>query len=231
MSNPWLDPEYAARWSGRINAGNPYRDRQIGVACRLAAVGQPRRILDLGVGQGFVARRLLHSMPEARLTGLDGSAAMLDGALVYLERYAERVDYVEAALESAWPALTGGNFDLVLSVQTIHHLPGEAKRDCYAKVLEVVAPGGRFLVSDRLAIDPRRFEEHQALWNRERDHTDFARLPDDWTHERYVAALAENGDVPDRLETQLAWLREVGFEAVDTFWQNGDRAVFGGLKP
>jgi len=225
-----MDPVYAAGLAARVPGGNPLRDRQIGVVCRLADVGSPKRILELGIGTGFVARRLLARLPACELTGLDGSKAMLERAEEGLRGYAERVRLVESLLEADWPALTGGGFDLVVAVQAIHHLPGEAKRECYAKAHQVLRPGGTFLVSDRLALDPRLFSSYRALWDRARDHGDFERLSDAFTLELYEARLAENGDVPDRLETQLAWLRDVGFDPVDCFWLDGDRAVFGGVR-
>ena len=230
MANPWMDPEYVAAWVGRVQGGNPLREHQIGVVCRLADVGSPRRILELGIGTGAVARRLLARLPDASLTGLDGSAAMLERAEANLKAYDGRVSFVTSLLEEDWPARTGGDYDLVVSVQAMHHVPGEAKRDCYEKAFRVLKPGGRFLVSDRLAIDPRLFELYRALWDRARDRGDFERVSPEFTRARYEARLAENGDVPDRLETQLAWLRDVGFDPVDCFWLDGDRAVFGGLK-
>lgn len=231
MPNPWMDAAHAARWAAQLKGGNPFRDRQIGVICRLAEAVGPRRVLDLGVGTGAVVRRLLPRLPGASFVGLDGSPTMLERARFALEAFKDRITFLESRLEADWPKRTGTDFDLVVAVQTIHHLAGEAKRDCYAKVWEVLKPGGCFLVSDRLAIDLRFFALYRTMWDRARDHADFERLSDAFTEEAYQERLAQNGDVPDRLETQLAWLRDVGFDPVDCFWLDADRAVFGGFKP
>ena len=45
-----------------------------------AATGAPRSILDLGVGSGLTAQRVLEALPEAELLGIDASSEMLSAA-------------------------------------------------------------------------------------------------------------------------------------------------------
>ncbi len=44
--------------------------------------------------------------------------------------------------------LPSGPFDLVASALCVHHLEGELKRDLFARVFAVLAPGGRFVLGD-----------------------------------------------------------------------------------
>jgi tRNA (cmo5U34)-methyltransferase len=228
MANPWVDAEYARHWDERMTGGGgAFRIRPLDVLCRLAAVRQPRRILELGIGTGLVAEGVRARLPDAEYVGLDASASMLDLARVRLPG----VELVEADLLGDWPEVVEGEFDLVVSAQTIHHIEGAAKQDVYEQVFSVLSSRGRFLLSDRLAVEPELFGHYVALWQRTREQLGLDPLPADWTYDRYLEKLAEAGDVPDLLQTQLDWLEEVGFDPVTSFWQDGDRAVFGGIRP
>lgn len=231
MRNPWEDPDVARRWANRIASGNPHRTEQIDVLCVLAGAMDPKRILDLGVGAGLVAQRLLRRFPEAELTGLDGSSGMLEEARLTLHGLEGRIRLVQGRLDRAWPEEVGTAYDLVFSVQSIHHVPADAKKEVFRRAFAALRPGGTFLVSDRLAFDERLFAFHRRLWNRARVQGGYAPHDEAYGPEAYRANLAESGDMPERLDTQLAWLREVGFDPVDCFWQHADRAAFGGLRP
>jgi len=141
------------------------------------------------------------------------------------------VEVVESDLRGDWPTAVGDGFDLVVSANTIHHVEGEGKRDVYANAFRVLAPGGRLLNGERLAVEPALFEHYRTLWQALHERIGMDPLPEDWTYERYSERLGEVGDVPELLHTQLAWLREIGFDPVTTFWKEADRSVFGGVRP
>jgi L-threonylcarbamoyladenylate synthase len=109
-----------------------------------AASGQgARRILELGIGTGETAGRLLERHAEAALVGIDESPEMLAAARGALAE--ERVDLRLARLEGPLPE---GPFDLVASALCVHHLDAAHKRDLFARVRRVLTPGGRFVLAD-----------------------------------------------------------------------------------
>jgi tRNA (cmo5U34)-methyltransferase len=93
--------------------------------------------------------------------------------------------------------LPEGPFDLVFSALAVHHLDGAGKRDLFRRVAEVVAPGGSFVLAD--VVVP--------------EHEEDAQIEIDWEM-----------DLPDRLDDQLAWLRDAGFDAAPV-WTFKDLAV------
>jgi tRNA (cmo5U34)-methyltransferase len=106
-------------------------------------------ILELGVGTGETARRVLELHPDARLTGIDSSAEMLERAREALP--ADRVrDLAVSRLQDSLPA---GPFDLVVSALAVHHLDGAAKADLFRRVAAVLRPGGRFVLGDVVVPD------------------------------------------------------------------------------
>ncbi|MCB0865187.1 MAG: class I SAM-dependent methyltransferase [Solirubrobacterales bacterium] len=87
----------------------------------------PRRVLDLGVGTGETARRLLAAYPEAEITGLDSSAEML---------FRARELGIETRLARMEDPLPDGPWDLVIAVLSVGELDDEGKRDLLRRVRE-----------------------------------------------------------------------------------------------
>jgi len=90
--------------------------------------------------------------------------------------------------------LPEGPFDLVVSCLTVHHLDGAGKRDLFARIAAVAE---WFVYGD--VVVPK-------------DPADA------------IVPLTPDYDLPDKLNDQLVWLREAGFEA-EPAWVRGDLAV------
>jgi tRNA (cmo5U34)-methyltransferase len=120
-----------------------YDELQERVAAATASV-DARRLLELGVGTGETACRVLALHPRARLTGIDSSAAMLERARAELP--ADRVE--ELAVARLGDRLPAGPFDLVFSALVVHHLDAARKRDLFGRVAAELRPGGRFVLGD-----------------------------------------------------------------------------------
>jgi len=106
-----------------------------------ATDGEARAILELGVGTGETARRVLARHPDAELVAVDSSAEMLERAGQVLPH----ADLRQARLEDPLPE---GPFDLVVSALAVHHLDGPGKQDLFKRIAAQLAPGGRFVLAD-----------------------------------------------------------------------------------
>jgi tRNA threonylcarbamoyl adenosine modification protein (Sua5/YciO/YrdC/YwlC family) len=107
-----------------------------------------RRVLELGIGTGETARRLLAAHPGAFLVGVDSSAAMLGVARETLP--SERVDLRVGAIEDPLP---DGPFDLVATALAVHHLSAPEKAQLFTRVRGALRPGGRFVLADVVVPD------------------------------------------------------------------------------
>lgn len=108
-----------------------------------AAAGAPKSILDLGVGSGLTAQRVLDALPGAGLLGIDASPEMLAAAEATLDP--ERTELRLGRLEDPLPR---GPFDLVMSTLAVHHLDGPGKADLFARIAAVLDSAGRFVLGD-----------------------------------------------------------------------------------
>ena len=107
-------------------------------------------ILELGIGTGETAKRVLAAHPDARLTAIDASEKMIERA----RRVVPQVDLRLARLEDPLP---DGPFDLVVSALAVHHLDGPGKQDLFRRVAGVLTPGGTFVLAD--VVVPEREED------------------------------------------------------------------------
>jgi tRNA (cmo5U34)-methyltransferase len=108
---------------------------------KAAADVQAHTILELGIGTGETAKRVLAEHPEARLTAIDSSAEMVERARTVVPQADLRI----ARLEDPLPE---GPFDLVVSALAVHHLDGPGKQDLFGRVAGVLEPGGTFVLAD-----------------------------------------------------------------------------------
>lgn len=115
---------------------------------RATSASAPRTVLELGVGSGLTAARLLEAHPDATLVGIDANADMLSAARESLD--ARRSALHRARLEDPLPR---GPFDLVVSMLAVHHLDGAGKAELFAAVADVLPAGGRFVLGDLIVPD------------------------------------------------------------------------------
>ncbi|HEY3182620.1 MAG TPA: class I SAM-dependent methyltransferase [Gaiellaceae bacterium] len=134
-----------ARYCEWIRADVPRYDELQDEVARATEGVRATSVLDLGVGTGETATRVLARHPGARLTGIDESPEMLAAAADGLDG-----DLRVGRLEDALP---DGPFDLVISALAVHHLDGAGKRDLFRRIAAVLAPGGRFVLGDVVLAD------------------------------------------------------------------------------
>lgn len=118
----WQPETYLERMRAEVPLFDRLQDETVA-----AIPAAPKRVLELGVGTGETARRLLAAYPDAQILGLDSSPDMVFHARE------EGIDVQLARMEDPLP---DGPWDLVISVLSVHHLPAEGKRDLFRRVRE-----------------------------------------------------------------------------------------------
>jgi tRNA (cmo5U34)-methyltransferase len=235
----WQTEELVALFLKDVRGAIPGAELQLTTLRMIAQLWRPQaaEILDLGCGDGIIGRLLREVYPATRVTFVDFSDAMLDALRQRLSG-AKRTAIIKADFSSrAWMEALGKHesFDIVVSGFAIHHQPDSRKRELYAEVFDLLAPGGVFLnlehVSSLTPAGHALFDEafvdslvrfHRAKdpgKNREEIEKEYHRRPD----------KKENILAP--LDTQTDWLRQIGFQDVDCFFKLFELALFGGRKP
>jgi tRNA (cmo5U34)-methyltransferase len=208
MSSEWTTVEHVLTYLQRADRV-PHRTE--GEVTLLEEVPSDAvRILDLGAGDGRLLKLLLLACPAATGVALDFSPPMLERLR---DRFGNdsRVQIVADDLEQPLPGL--GTFTVVASSFAIHHLPHPRKEALYREVWRMLLPGGVFCNLDHVASPTARL------------------------HRRFLEAADIAPEKEDRsnklldVETQLRWLRAIGFEDVDCYWKWRELALLVGKKP
>jgi len=205
--NLWSEASHARDYLER-RPSIPHRDEGFGVLLEFLP-RTPRRVLDLGTGDGYLMALIRDAHPGASGVAVDFSPEMLGRAR---SRFADEpaVTVVEHDLDQPLPE-DWGAFDLAVSSFAIHHVDHARKRALYGEVWERLEPGGVFC---------------------NLEHVDSA-TPE--LHEAFLVALGNALDDPSNqlldVETQLRWLREVGFADVDCYWKWRELALLLGTRP
>jgi ubiquinone/menaquinone biosynthesis C-methylase UbiE len=111
-----------------------------------AGIQPGMEVLDLGCGTGTLAIRAKRSVPDARLTGLDGDPAMLERAARKVREAGCDVRFDEGM--SYGLPYEDASFDRVLSSLFFHHLVRRDKERTLREVVRVLRPGGELHVAD-----------------------------------------------------------------------------------
>jgi tRNA (cmo5U34)-methyltransferase len=196
-TNLWQLPEHALTYLAQADT-IPHRAEGEAVLLELLP---PRvtRVLDLGSGDGRLLTLVRTVHPHLHGVALDFSNAMIQRLE---EQFAmdPSVGVVRHDLDAPLPPLDGP-FDAVVSSFAIHHLVHARKRSLYAEIFDRLAPGGVFCNLEHVASATASL------------------------HAQFLERLGIVDEDPSNklldVETQLLWLREIGFDNVDCHWKCG----------
>jgi tRNA (cmo5U34)-methyltransferase len=207
--NLWDQAEHAEAYLERAD-GLPHRAES--EAALLEHVpASAKRVLDLGTGNGRLVALLKTRNPHLAAVAVDFSPTMVERARARFDaddRVEVHAHDLEHPLDPGW-----GWFDAVVSSFAIHHLTHDRKRALYAEVFEALEPGGTFCNLEHVSSST------PAL------HLEFLRA---------IGYAPEDDDPSNKLldvETQLRWLREIGFVDVDCHWKWRELALLAGRRP
>jgi SAM-dependent methyltransferase len=209
---------------------------QPGVRRILARVEGTERILDLGCGNGQLARTLAGQGHRGPYLGLDFSLPLLADAKSQPDGFSATFHQVDLTatdwgegrrekLDGPIPSpffLSPSSFDLVLAFAVLHHIPGhELRRDILQKVRSLLAPGGKFIHSEWQFLNSEKLKARIQPWERaglSAVDVDEGDMLLDWRSAgqglRYVHHFSEQE------LTRLA--AESGFQVLESFSSDGE---------
>ena len=156
------------------------------------------KVLDLGCGTGLELEEYFNFNPNANVTGIDLSEAMLKSLK---EKFPNKS--INLVLGSYFDVPFGENkYDAAVSVESLHHFPAEQKETLYRKLFAALKENGRFVLTDYFAESEelekeyfrnlKQLKEEQGLSGNEFYHYDTPLTVD---HEMQVLRRAGFSDV------------------------------------
>ena len=196
---------------------------QPGVRRILDSLNGDETILDLGCGNGELARTLARDGHRGAYLGLDFSLPLLSDAESVPEGFQAAFREADLTRLSDISSQLSVSFHVSLSTSfaTLHHIPSdEIRLEILNTVHELLPPGGRFIHSNWQFLNSARLRQRVQKWSaaglteKDVDENDYLL---DWrsggTGLRYVHHFNED---------ELAVLAESsGFQIVETFYSDG----------
>lgn len=207
--NLWTTSTHALEYLARADR-IPHRTQGERVLLEFLPRGLSR-VLDLGSGDGRLLALIRLEHPRAAAVAADFSDVMLERLRARFGTDGS-VSILAHDLNDLLPAHLG-TFDAIVSGFAIHHVPHPRKLALYREVWNRLAPGGIFCNLEHVASPTARL------------------------HEAFLAALdvrPADEDPSNKLldvETQLRWLRQIGFADVDCHWKWRELALIAGVRP
>lgn len=164
------------------------------------------RVLDLGCGTGLELEEYFRINPEAEVTGIDLSEAMLKALK---EKFPNRK--IRLAAGSYFDVPFGEKtYDAAVSVESLHHFPAEQKEALYRKLYAALRDNGFFVLTDYFAGSEELEEENFRNLKRLKEEQG---LPDD---------VFFHYDTPLTADHEIRVLRQAGFSDVQILkrWKN-----------
>jgi len=199
---------------------------QPGVLCILEKTNINENLLDLGCGNGELARQLARRGHTGTYTGLDLSPTLLEHACA---GQPANFYFMQADLSSpGWDAtLIGVHHDTVLAFAVLHHLPGaDLRLQVLRKVRALLPPGGRFIHSDWQFLNSPRLKARLQPWETigiseaDVDPGDYLL---DWRQGGYGLRYVHHFSEPE-----LGELAEgAGFRVIESFLSDGENSRLG----
>jgi SAM-dependent methyltransferase len=205
------------------------RQRLQGGVLRILETIQPEAsVLDLGCGNGELARALARRGHQGPYVGLDLSAGLLAEARRNAPEHMP-ITFIQADLAApGWELrLPAAAFEVILAFAVLHHIPGaQLRRQILRQVWAQLSPAGRFVHSEWQFLNSPRLRARLQPWEKcgltaaEVDPGDYLL---DWRRGgqgfRYVHLFTIS-----ELATLAA---ETGFTSLETFFSDGEEGKLG----
>ncbi len=181
------------------------------------------RLLDLGIGTGETALHLLQKYPQATIDGFDISPNMIEHGKNRLHKKIDQVHFTEQDIKNL--DLGDTVYDACVAVLSVHHLTGEQKQELFAKVFHHLKKDGVFVLGDII-----KFDTEDETRTKEDEWKAFLIQNLGEKEGQYWFDNYREEDLPSSVHSQLQWLRNAGFPAVQSVWEYMNYAVFFGKK-
>ncbi len=186
-------------------------------------MNSPIRVLDLGAGTGSFAAHVAAVYPNARFVLMDVADKMLEAAREHFKDQGERFAFEVADYRD----IKGeGEYDLVISSLSIHHLTDDEKANLFKTVFSLLKPAGAFINIDQIRGETETLR--RLNWNRWLNHVQSSGATDE-----QIRASIERRTTYDKdalLADQVNWLKQAGFSDVDVVYKNFFLGVFLAIK-
>lgn len=187
----------------------------------ISNIVKPKRVLDLGAGTGLLSYFWYQQCPSAEYVLVDIADEMLN---VARRRFAG-IDSVSYEISDYSKGLPSGDFDVIASALSIHHLDDEQKMKLFGQVYNKLPSGGLFVNYDQFCAGEVEMNNwFDSYW--ENQLTDSGLTGNDialWKERRKL-------DKECSVEEEIKMLRKCKFKTVKCVYSYHKFSVIAAIK-
>jgi len=213
--------EISTKYNDQRRKFIPCFDDFYGVTRSIASVKtETPNILDIGSGTGLLSAFLFERYPKASFTLIDFSEKMIE---MSMERFSGQynVKYIDDYTKYDFKE----KYDLVVSALSIHHLDDKEKEEFYRKCYALLRPDGIIINADQVHGETEYIEElNKTIWFKSIESSGLTKDEILSGYERIKL------DKETRLDQQLSWIKDAGFNDVSCVYKYYHFAIMFGRK-
>lgn len=187
----------------------------------LSNYGEPERVVDLGAGTGLLTNFWYQKCKNTRFTLLDLAEDMLGVARLRFEGD-DRVQYL---VDDYTQGLPDGDFDVVISALSIHHLEDQEKKDLFENIYDRLPKGGMLVNYDQFSAGDFTLNEwYDKTWISKLRQSNLTEIDIElWKQRRLL-------DKECSVEAEVDMLKNSRFDIVKCVYSNQKFAVIVAIK-
>nr|WP_281280614.1 class I SAM-dependent methyltransferase [Salibacterium salarium] len=231
VTSHWQRQDVTEDYLENVRGGIPFGAEQARIMLQVIHHFNPypRKVIDLGCGNGFLAKIILKSFPDASAILLDHSKPMIESAKENMKIYNKRCDIILDDFHSIDELADSHSVDCIVSGFAIHHLPHSQKKQLYNKIYHLLSKGGIFInmehtasaTAELEALYDELFIDHLSSYNKKDRET---------VAKEYHSRPDKEDNILETVTVQLDWLKDIGFKHTDCYFKWFELAIFGGVK-
>jgi len=230
--------DIVATYDFDMDVWHPNRAKMASIVCEILPFRKDENLkfLDLGVGTGYLSRRIIESFPNATIIAVDAAELMVEKARIRLHDHLKQVTFrLSTFQELPDKEKTLSNLDGVVSSFALHHLYREEKLVLFKYIRSILKPNGWFLNCDIFktadaVLEARfRYLHHLGIQQRLKGIKDIEKSLDQISSE-LTEKEKKDGDHPLFVTDDLQILMDAGFRSSECLWKEYREAVYCGIK-
>lgn len=195
---------------------------QPGVRRIISQLDGTEHILDLGCGNGQLARTLAEAGHHGSYLGLDFSPPLLQDAKHQPDGFTPKFQLADlTASDFQLSTFQPSTFNYIFAFAVLHHIPSHDLRlNILQKVRELLAPGGKFVHSEWQFLNSEKLTARIQPWERAQLSAADVDAGDtllDWRSNGHGLRYVHHFSEPELLELAA----ESGFRVVESFLSDG----------
>lgn len=230
--------DIVATYDFDMDVWHPNRTKMALVVCEILPfyTNDNLRILDLGVGTGYLTHKILETFPNARVIAVDAAELMIEKAKLRLKNHLKQITFQTSTFqELPDKEATLSPMDVVVSSFALHHLYKEEKLILFRYIHSILKPNGWFIncdifkATDTVLEDRFRYLHRLGIQQRIKRIKHQEKSIDQISSE-LIEKEKKDGDHPLFLMEDMELLKKAGFRTTECFWKEYREAVYGGIK-